>query len=88
MPPGSQVIIGIFAVLLLIAAFKLFSAPLKWAAKITLNTLLGFGCLIVFSFLGGYIGAVPGVNLINSLVVGVLGLPGFAMLVCLTWIFH
>ena len=88
MQPLTQVAIGIFAIAAIVVSVKLFSAPLKWAAKTALSTALGFACLIFFNLAGGMTGITLGVNLANSLVIGILGLPGFAVLLCLKWIFH
>ena len=54
--------------------------------KFIFNTLLGFAVLIIVNFLGGYIGISLGVNWINAVVIGILGLPGVALLLVLQWL--
>ena len=48
--------------------------------------LLGFLILILINYLGSYIGISIGINWINALVVGILGLPGAALLLILHWL--
>ena len=40
---------------------------------------------IIISQLGGVLGIHLGVNLVNALVLGVLGVPGFGLLLLLNW---
>lgn len=73
-------------VLLLILFIKLFSTPLRWALKLLLNALTGFIALFVLNFLGGFIGLSLGVNWFNAIVIGVLGVPGVALLLLLKYL--
>ncbi len=84
---AEQFFIAIALLFLLLVVFKLFSAPLRLALKIGLNTALGFLALAVLDWLGPLLGLHIGVNLINALIVGILGLPGLALLVLLQWVF-
>ena len=45
----------------------------------------GLAGLFVFGQVGGLIGVTLGVNLVNALVVALLGLPGFGLLLLLNW---
>ena len=45
----------------------------------------GLAGLFVFGQVGGVIGVTLGVNLVNALVVALLGLPGFGLLLLLHW---
>jgi len=76
----------IFGAAVTIAALRIFKAPIKLALKILLNTLLGFGVLILFDIVSTYTGIYLGVNLTNSLVIGVLGAPGFGLLLMARWL--
>ena len=51
------------------------------------NTALGFLALAALDLCSGVTGLHIGVNLINALLVGILGLPGLALLVLLQWVF-
>jgi len=73
------VLIGLAA----FAALKLFSMPTRWIVKIALNTLFGYIGLFLFNLIGSLLG----LNLVNALVVGVLGLPGLVLLLLVKWLF-
>ena len=77
------VLIGLAA----FAALKLFSMPTRWIVKIALNTLFGFIGLFLFNLIGSLLGLSLGLNLVNALVVGVLGLPGLVLLLLVKWLF-
>ena len=77
----------ILAVLLIYALLRLLTAPLRLAAKLLLNALFGFAALFVFNFLGGFIGVDLGMNWINALVVGTLGIPGVILLLLVKYFF-
>jgi len=74
-------------VLLIFCLFKLFKAPIKLLLKLIINTVLAFIFLFVFNFLGAFIGVTLGLNLVNALIIGVLGMPGLGLLLILNWIF-
>ena len=76
-------LIGAF---LLLALIRVFRSPLKLAGKLLLNTLLGFLALWLVAATSAHTGIALGMNLANALVVGVLGLPGFVLLLLLQWV--
>jgi inhibitor of the pro-sigma K processing machinery len=75
-------------VLALVALVRFFLSPLRAVTKLLLNTALGFLGLLLLQRFGGYIGLSLGVNLVNALVIGSLGLPGLGLLLMLKWIFQ
>ena len=77
------VILGIFFILALIRVFR---APLRVALKVLVNTLLGFLALWVVNLTAGFTGIVLGFNVLNALLIGVLGVPGFVMLLLVQWV--
>ena len=82
-----QTALIIIAIVLIILLFiKLLTTPLRFIVKFIFNTLLGFAVLIIVNFLGSYIGISLGVNWINAVVIGLLGLPGVALLLVLQWL--
>jgi len=83
---NQKIIAALLAGFFLIALLRVFSAPLKLAVKLLINTLLGFFALWVVNFTAGVTGVALGVNLWNALVIGVLGLPGFVLLLLLQWV--
>jgi len=83
---NQKVIAVLLAGFFLIALLRVFSAPLKLAVKLLVNTLLGFFALWVVNFTAGVTGVALGVNLWNALVIGILGFPGFLLLLLLQWV--
>lgn len=79
----------IFAVLIsgVIGLVKLLAAPMKLIFKLLLNALFGFLALFVVNFIASYAGFYLHYTLINSLVVGILGVPGVIILVVLELLF-
>ncbi len=77
----------LIALFLLAALVRLFAAPLRLALRVLLNTLLGFGALFLLNVLAPLTGVALGFNVWNALAVGVLGVPGFALLLLLRFIF-
>lgn len=78
----AAVLAGFFAVALL----RVFSTPLRLALKLLMNTLLGFLALWAVNLTAGVTGIALGLNLWNALVIGVLGLPGFVLLLLVQWV--
>ncbi len=72
---------------LLAVVGRVFSAPLKLAAKAALNALLGLLALFLLNATTAFTGLHLGLNLFNALVVGVLGVPGLGLLLLVQWIF-
>ena len=56
---------------------KIFIVPIKWIAKLILNSILG-GVLI---WIGGIWSFHIGLNLLTSILVGILGVPGALLLI-------
>ncbi len=87
MTTGQWILLIAFGLVVVLAAARLFTAPLRMALKLLLNTVLGFVGLFVFNMIGSYIGVTVGVNLLNAVIVAVLGLPGFGLLLLLPLVF-
>ena len=75
-----KIIYTIIGILLLWLIIKLFSKPIKWVFKLLLNTLLGFVLLLIFNYLGQFIGLNITVGWLSALITGVLGVPGIILL--------
>lgn len=84
---AEQFLIAIALLFLALILFKLFSTPLRLALKVGANTALGFLALVALDLFSPLLGLHIGVNLVNALIVGILGLPGLALLVLLQWVF-
>ena len=73
-------------ILLLLAALALFHRPLRRLFRLVLRSSVGLAVLALFSPFSSLIGVNLGVNLVNALVLGVLGVPGFGLLLMLQWV--
>ena len=82
-----KIAIGLLCAFVLLGVVQLFSVPLRLALKVLLNTLLGFAALFLTNLAGSAAGFALGMNLLNALVVGVLGIPGLVLLVLLRVVF-
>lgn len=71
--------------LLLLAALALFHRPLGRLLRLAARSSVGLAVLALFSPVSHLIGVNLGVNLVNALVLGVLGVPGFGLLLMLQW---
>lgn len=71
--------------LLAVGVLALLGRPLKHLLRLCLRTGVGLAALAAFSPMGGLIGVSLGVNLANALVMGLLGVPGFGLLLMLHW---
>ena len=69
---------------LVLIALILLAKPIKWLFKLIINCALGCVCLIAYNFIGGLFGLYIGVNVITAITVGLLGIPGLAMLMLLS----
>lgn len=81
----SHISSGVIIAVLIVLCVVLFRKPIKFAVKVALNTGLGFVALIIVNLIGAEIGVSLGVNWLNALVVGVLGIPGVALLFFIKW---
>lgn len=81
-----KVSLGLVLLFLVVACVRLFSAPLKVALRVLINSVLGFGALWLLNLTGGVTGIALGLNIFNSLMVGILGVPGLFLLLLLQWV--
>ena len=78
--------LGLVLLFLAVAVVRLFSAPLKLALRLAVNAALGFGAMWLLNLTTAVTGLSLGLNLFNGLVVGILGIPGFLLLVLVKWV--
>ena len=83
---NQKIIAALLAGFFIIALLRVFSAPLKLAVKLLVNTLLGFLALWAVNLTAGVTGIALGVNVFNALVIGILGLQGFLLLLLVQWV--
>ena len=83
---NQKIIAALLAGFFIIALLRVFSAPVLVALRLLLNTLLGFLALWAVHLTAGFTGIALGRNLWNALVVGILGVPGFFLLLLVQWV--
>lgn len=83
--PGAYTAWGV-AGLLLCTALLLLRRPLAQLVRLVLRSSVGLAVLALFSQVGHLAGISLGVNLVNALVLGLLGVPGFGLLLMLQWV--
>lgn len=81
------IVLGLLCALAVLGVIRLFSAPLRLALRLLLNTLLGFGALFLLRLAAPLTGLTLGLNPINALIIGVLGVPGLVLLILLKLVF-
>lgn len=70
----------------LMLVLALCRRPLAALCRLAVRSGLGLVFLWLFQSLGLSLGVQLGVNLLNGLVLGVLGAPGFALLLMAQWV--
>lgn len=65
---------------------KIFLFPIKLLLKLVLNTIIGGAIIYIINLVGANFGFHIGLNIITSLVVGILGVPGAILLIILQFI--
>ena len=83
---NQKIIAGLLLAFFLITLLRIFSTPLRLALKLLANTALGFLALWAVHATAAFTGITLGLNLWNALVIGVLGLPGFVLLLLAQWV--
>ena len=70
----------IFAIIILVVIGKLFLFPIKILTKLVVNAMLGGITLVLVNYIGGFWGLHLAFNIVNAIIVGVLGVPGVILL--------
>lgn len=73
----------VICIIFLLIFGKIFLLPIKKIFKVVLNTGLGALVIFVINTIGTSFGFHIGLNIINALIVGILGIPGAVLLVLL-----
>ena len=82
----TSILIMIGCALAILIIGKLFLFPIKLLFKLVLNTIIGGAIIYIINLIGANFGFHIGLNLITSLVVGILGIPGAILLIILQFI--
>lgn len=62
---------------------KVFIVPIKTILKLVINSVLGGVAIFLINFIGAYFNFHIGLNLVTSIFVGLLGIPGAVVVVLL-----
>ena len=62
---------------------KIFIMPLKSILKLIFNSILGGVCIYIINLIGANFGFHIGLNILTSMLVGILGIPGAILLIIL-----
>lgn len=62
---------------------KIFIMPLKSILKLIFNSILGGLCIYMINLIGANFGFHIGLNIVTSVLVGILGIPGAVLLIIL-----
>lgn len=60
---------------------KIFIVPIKIIFKLIINSLIGSLIIFLINLVGGFFGFHIGLNLITSIFVGILGIPGAIVII-------
>ena len=85
---GDQVFMWVVGGIFAITAVLFFSRQLRALLRLVVRSAAGCLCLVVFNFLSGISGIYIGVNALTAVTLGILGLPGFLMLLLIRTIVH
>lgn len=72
--------------LILLIAILTLRKAVGWCARLAARTGVGLAALALLSQVGSFLGISLGVNLMNALVLGLLGVPGFGLLLMMNWV--
>jgi len=62
---------------------KIFLYPIKKIIKLVFNTIIGGALIYIINLIGASFGFHIGLNIVTSLIVGILGIPGAILLIVL-----
>ena len=79
----NNVIVFLACIIFLFLIGKFFLIPLKWILKLLGNSILGGIIIYIVNLIGNMYGFHIGLNIVTTLVVGILGIPGAILLVVL-----
>ena len=60
---------------------KIFIVPIKTILKVVINSILGGIIIFIINLIGAYFNFHIGLNLITSIFVGILGIPGVIVII-------
>lgn len=73
-----KLIVG--GIVILWITLKILSIPVDKIVSLLISSVFGAGKIIIFNYIGSFIGLNIKLSIINALLVGYLGIPGLAVL--------
>ncbi len=83
---GLAIAAYIVSALLILLLCRIFYRPLKCIFVMFFSSALGGACLYIFNLLAANTGFAIGINIVTASVCGLLGLPGFVLLLFVKFI--
>ena len=80
---NSTLFIYIIGIILGCILIVVFSKPIRALFRLIVNSALGGICIVAFNFISQLFGFFIGVNALTAFTIGILGIPGFIMLLML-----
>lgn len=80
---GNTILVYVACIIFLFLFGRIFVLPLKSILKLIVNSILGALLIWFINLIGGTFGFHIGLNLVTSIVIGILGLPGAILLIVL-----
>ncbi len=77
----------IVGILILLLIGRALFIPMKIILRLVYNALLGGIIIVIINFVGKLIGFKIALNIVNALIVGMLGVPGLILIIILKFIF-
>ena len=62
---------------------RIFIIPIKIIFKLIINSILGGLTIFIINIIGSFLNFHIGLNLITSIFVGILGIPGVIVVICI-----
>lgn len=82
----TNILIVVGCALAFLIVGKILTFPIRKILKLIFNTIMGGVIIYIINLIGANFGFHIGLNIITSLVVGILGIPGAILLVILQFI--
>ena len=81
-----KIVVGLVIGFFVLALGRLFKSPLKLILRVGINTALGFVAVWLLNLTTEFTGLSLGLNWFNAATIGILGVPGFFLLLLLQWV--
>lgn len=74
------------AIFLVSLTLRLLRRPIAWIFKLLIHAVMGYVFLFIFNFVGAWVDISLGMNTINAVITGVLGIPGVILLLLIKYL--